>query len=339
MKKLKLILLVTALIFFAVACKDSSTKNDYDRTETDVVVDQTDTDLVVDDTDIGNTGNTVNDSDADTGDTGSTENRDTDDKGNTGTCQLKDGWMSPEDSWTSWSQLKILGPIGDYEDDYIEIAVTDGIIKLASETNFFTDGFLVNYQSDIIADVSSCKSADVDYDKGTLVFDCRDAMFQFPSQLITDLKEKEMQEAGVGANVFLFHTYKDAEFNAAGIVTSEQTRKSCYLAVSKTEEIEEDGDMYDVPIGDMYGCFEDNVDGSVGENLKMMFKNELVEDQASLLEYVNTQEDGTILEYGDNGFQHVCQCYDEFGTEVNCWDYDGPGGVEECPDYVPEGDC
>ena len=318
MKKLTLILFATAMLFFAVACGN--------------------------DNDDGNTGNTGNDADTDdTGDTG-----DTDETGYTGddtdtgdTCTLDSEWMEPEEGWASWAYLKMMGPIADYDGDFQAAVFTDGKMKVTSGTTEFADGGFMNYQSStLLAMLTTYEFTDVDEVAGTAVVDYWDSIYQFSQQLVPVLKEEKVREAGFGASTFLRHTYIDVTYDTGtGAVTSDQTRKGCFVAISKTEEYIEDGKTYNIPVGDMYGCFDDNVDGSVGEDLKMMFKNELLDDAASILKDLNTQSDGSVLEYGEEGFMHVCSCFDEEGTEVPCWGYDGPGGAEECPDYVPEDEC
>jgi len=249
-------------------------------------------------------------------------------------------WMQPEDAWTSWAYLKMMGPIGDYNGEYAPAVFTDGKIKLSSGTTDFSDGSYMNYDNQIIiADAAAYEFIDVDETAGTAVIDYWHILYQLNLQLVPLMVEEGATDVGFGATVIFRHTFIDVKFDASGAVTTQQVRKNCYLAISKTEEIEQEGETYDVPIGDMFGCFGDNTDGSVGEDLKMMFKNEMDEDNTSLLEFFNTQSDGSVLEYGNEGYEHLCQCFDADGNEVNCWEYDGPGGAEECPDYVPQEDC
>ena len=313
----KLLFFVLMMSFFVFAgCGDSGTKSDEDQTN--------DSDTVADDTD-------------ETGDTG--DDADTD---GTGTCATLDSeWMEPEEGWASWAYLKMMGPIADYDGDFQAAVFTDGKMKVTSGTTEFADGGFMNYQSStLLAMLTTYEFTDVDEVAGTAVVDYWDSIYQFSQQLVPVLKEEKVREAGFGASTFLRHTYIDVTYDTGtGAVTSDQTRKGCFVAISKTEEYIEDGKTYNIPVGDMYGCFDDNVDGSVGEDLKMMFKNELLDDAASILKDLNTQSDGSVLEYGEEGFMHVCSCFDEEGTEVPCWGYDGPGGAEECPDYVPEDEC
>ena len=253
---------------------------------------------------------------------------------------LPSWWMVPENDWLSWAYLKMIGPIADYDGEYEPAVYIDGKMELKSGTTDFTSGSYRNYQSQIlIAQATTYEFTDVDQVAYTAVLDYWEAVWQFSQQLVPVLKEEGLEEAGFGGKVFFHHTYYDIEFDSSGSTTYHLVRKNCYLAVSAIEELEEDGEIYDIPVGDMYGCFVYNVDGSVGETLYMMFKNQMTENEATLLEYFNTQTDGSVLEYGDEGFMSLCQCYDENGKEVNCWEYDGPGGAEECPSYVPENEC
>lgn len=316
MKKLLVIFLMFSL-FVVAGCEDEKKENDEDQTDDQDVTDVQDNE---------------------------TEDQEVEDKevsDDDGDCAAIDSeWMEPEEDWEAWSYLKMMGPIADYEGEYQPAVYTDGKAKTSHGTTEFTDGSFMNYQDSVLlADAAAYEFIDVDQAAGTAVVDYWDIMLQVSLQLIPLMVEQGAYETGFGATVSFRHTFIDVTINASGQVTSQQVRKNCYLAVSKTEEVEEEGETYNVPIGDIYGCFEDNVDGSVGEDLKMMFKNELTEAQADLLTAFNEQQDGTVLEYGDEGFMHICQCYDEEGTEIDCWAYDGPGGSEECPDYVPEGDC
>ncbi len=201
----------------------------------------------------------------------------------------------------------------------------------------------MNYQASVLlADAAAYEFINVNQSAGTATVDYWDAMYQFNPALIPALKEAGVREAGFGSTVFFRHTFIDVTFDTSGKLTAQYVRKNCFIGLSKTEEVEEEGEVYDVPIGDMYGCFDENVDGSVGEELKMMFKNEFTEDEAAMLEFFNTQQDGSVLQYGQDGYTHLCTCYEADGTtEVNCWnEYDGPGGAEECPAVVEAaGEC
>ena len=130
----------------------------------------------------------------------------------------------------------------------------------------------------------------------------------------------------------------DIKYDEDGVIKSPKLRKICFFGVSKTERYESRGDI-DIPIGGIFGCFEDNYYGYAGETLSMMFRNDIDENGDSILKYLNTRDDGSVIVYGNSKFRHLCQCYDPEGNEVNCWEYTGPGGPEECPDYVSEEDC
>ena len=264
-------------------------------------------------------------------------------------CTLDSTWMTPEDSWTSWGYLKIMGEIGDYSGDYVEAVFTDGKIALSDTTTELIYGSVQNYEGSVlIADASNYEFTNVNQSAGTATIDYWDAMYQLSQALIPAMKEQGATEAGFGATVWFRHTFIDVNFDtASGKVTAQRVRKNCFVGLSKTEEQTDGTDTYDVPIGNMYGCFDANVDGSVGEELKIMFKNEFTEDEATMLEFFNTQSDGTVLQYGAVGYTQLCTCYNEKGAsetednELNCWnEYDGPGGAEDCPAAVEAaGEC
>jgi len=257
-------------------------------------------------------------------------------------CTLDDSWMTAESEWTSWGYLKMTGEIADYSGDYLEALSTNGKITLTDSTTVFTEGTFMNYDDAIIlVNASDYKYINVDQVAGTATIDYWDAMYQFSQGLIPAMKEQAATEAGFGATVFFRHAFIDVKFDSvSGSVTEQHTRKNCFIGTGKMEEVIDGGDTYSVPIGDMYGCFDANVDGSVGEELNMMFKNEFTEDEAVMLEFFNTRSDGTVAVYGEEDYVHLCTCYEANGeTEVNCWnEYDGPGGKEDCPAVVEAAD-
>lgn len=273
----------------------------------------------------------------------------TDDDTTTVVCTLDATWMTPKEEWVSWGYLKMMGEIGEYDGAYVEAVFADGKIQLADVTKELLYGGFQNYQGSVlIADVFNYEFININESALTATIDYWGAMYQFSQALIPAMKEQSATEAGFGASVWFRHTFIDVDLNASGQVTAQRPRKSCFVALGNTEEVTEGTDTYDVPIGDMYGCFAENIDGSVGENLKMMFKNEFTEDEEKMLEYFNTKSDGiTVVQYGEEGYTHLCSCYNEKGAsetednEVNCWnEYDGPGGVEECPAVVEAaGEC
>ncbi|HRZ80722.1 MAG TPA: hypothetical protein P5044_11995, partial [bacterium] len=213
-------------------------------------------------------------------------------------CTLDTAWMAPEDSWESWGYLKMMGPIGEYQGtEYVPAVFTDGKITLAEMTKELIDGSYMNYQGTVLL-ANPAAYTFINQTSTSATADYWDAMYQFSAELIPAMKEEGVREAGFGATIFFRHSYIDLTISGTSI-TGQFTRKNCFLALSKTEEQIIEEQPYDVPIGDMYGCFDKNVDGSVGEDLKMMFKNQLTEDEAALLEFFNTKEDGTVAVYGD----------------------------------------
>jgi len=248
-------------------------------------------------------------------------------------------WIDPDYDWKSWTNLDIRGVISNYEGDHKPAVRVIGKMKLSDIYMEFSDGAFSLYKDSLIfAEAYSFEVINVNTDS-TAVLDYWETAFYFSRQLIPFLEEYGSCEAGFGANVVFKHSFIDIEYDNDGNVKKQQIRKNCYVAVSKTEEIEEEGEIYNIPIGDMCVSSEEGAVGSVGENLRMMFKNEMIDTQNGLLKYFNKRSDGTVAIYGDEDFMHLCQCYDVEGNEVNCWEYDGPGGAEECPDYVPQEDC
>ncbi len=245
-------------------------------------------------------------------------------------------WAQPEDSWKLWGYLKIMGEVSEKGD--VAATFTDGKIKLTETITELTGGSFSNAGDSIIGvNAYTYEFINTDENAGTATVDYRDAFYSFSQELIPAMKEAGISEAGFGASVFFRRTFVDIEFDTAGTVKAQYLRKGCYLGIGKTEKVDENGNVYDVPVGDIYGSFCENEDGSAGQYLRMMFKNEFTDDESVMLEYFNTRADGTVAKYGDEDFSHLCTCYEPDGkTEIDCWKYDGPGGAEERPDYVPE---
>lgn len=260
-------------------------------------------------------------------------------------CTLNQDWLSPESDWAAWGYLRMSGEVGDYEGDYVEATFTEGKMKIASGTTDLKYGAFSSYQGTIIlADAANYEFMNQTATSATV--DYYDAMWQFNPQLIPLFKEDGVNEADFAAFVWFRHSFIDLTISGQSI-TGQKTRKSCWLALAATEELEEEGETYDIPVGGIYGCFGENVDGSVGETMKMMFRNKMTDNRDDILTFINTLEDETVLKYGDEGFKFECECFNENGaTEtpgenvVPCWHYDGPGGAEECPAEVEEaGKC
>ncbi|MGI6395505.1 MAG: hypothetical protein ACOX2F_12390 [bacterium] len=313
MKKLVALLASLFLIMFMVSC--GKKKSDDENSDT----------------------NPVNDTDIQDVDD---ETPDTDDgDGDEETCKLDKNWMTPDSEWAEWGYLRMQGLITTYGgNDYVAADFTEGKMKVGGVTKDFGDGVFQNYQNAIIiADASSYTVENINQSAGTAIINLYDAMWQINKQIIPALKEDNINEVDFAAFVWFRHVYIDVDVNfGTGMIEEQRMRKNCWIGLAATAEYEELGEIYDVPVGGMYGCFEKNVDGSVGETLKMMLRNKMTGDRNDILPFINTKEDETVLEYGDEGFQFECQCYpaegpnEEGDNDIPCWEYDGPGGTE-CP--------
>ena len=260
----------------------------------------------------------VDSSDAENVDTDETVDEDTD---KTSCLELSEfsSWMTPDSSWKSWSYLKMMGEVYDLGGDVIDAVFTDGKAKLSDVSVSFEEGSYANSFGTVVAVASSYKMLNYDEAAGTATVDYWEMEHMFPGGLTGAMKEAGMYENGSGAYVTVTNALMDIEFDKTGTVTDQFLRKKCYLAISKTEEVEIDGEIFDVPIGGIAGCFEDNVDASAGEELKMMFKNELADDRETVEAYFNTQPDGTLLAPDDENYIPQCQCYEKDGqTKIDC---------------------
>jgi len=62
-----------------------------------------------------------------------------------------------------------------------------------------------------------------------------------------------------GAFVWLRRSFVDVEFDGeSGQITAQYPRKNCWYAISATEEVEEEGEIYDSPVGGIAGSFGDD---------------------------------------------------------------------------------
>ncbi|HSW59698.1 MAG TPA: hypothetical protein VLJ60_02810 [bacterium] len=250
-------------------------------------------------------------------------------------------WIAPDPDWESWAYLRMTGKIADSEGEHVEATFAEGKIKIAKGITDLDKGSFLSQDGLVFsANAVNYEFLNVDEEKGTATVDYYDANWNFSKQLIPVFIEEKINEVDFGAFMTFRNSMIDVNFDSNGAITDQRLRKNCWLAVAATEEIEEAGETYEIAVGGIYGCFDCASTGSVGETLKMMFRNELTDKREDLLKWINTQQDESALEYGDEGFQFECVCYEESGIdEVPCWQYDGPGGAEECPPEVPEGKC
>ncbi len=315
----KLITLIVFALFFFISCGDNTEDEQNDENYVN--------DSEMSDEDVTEQ---MNDESED-----SEEESDDDSHGD----PLADNWLVPDDEWESWATLKVMGPIMGQSDEYEPAVYIDGRIKLASGVVDLTDGDVSLFDNEVYnIHAVSYEFLNLDEDAGTATVDYYNANFQFPRAVFPEVDEDIELTTGFGAFVTFTQTLIDIEFDENDAVTSQLVRKNCYLAISKIGDVTVNNETKKLPVGDIWACFCDGK-SDVGDDAHLMFKNEMDESQEALFNYYNRQQDGTVAQYGDENFMHLCQCYDEEGNEVNCWQYDGPGGAEECPDYVPEEHC
>jgi len=301
----------------------------------------------------GDTGNTGNDEETDDscGIGSKDENNEIDDSdcnGDTDTtcdggCTLSNDWMLPDPDWDSWYYLKMMGRVNEHINAVEPALLIASLVKLAKRGILvhIRDGAYSFFENKILfANGTYYEIIAENLEEGTATVDYYDLMIQFSKQLIPILKEEQIQETDFGALTWFRRYLIDVSFNESGEITNQWIRKSCWYALSATEEFIEEGETYDVPVGGIYGCFcDDNIDGSVGEVLRMMFRGKLTEEDDTLLKYFNTQQDGTVLEPEDDGYTKICTCYDADGkTEIDCSVYEDTDGNEN-PDSDEESDA
>lgn len=253
---------------------------------------------------------------------------------------LNKEWLAPDPEWESWGYLRMTGEIADPEGEYVEATYTEGKIKTSKGTRNFEKGSFFNSSGLIIsAEVAGFEFLNLNEDEGTATVDYYNAVWQFNKMMIPFAQEGDY-EVDFGAFVTLRNSIIDVNFDSNGAITDQKMRKKCWIAISTIEDYEQEGEIFEMPVGGICGCFDCASTGEVGETLKMMFRNELTDKREDLLKWINTSQDDSVLEYGDDGFQFECVCYEENGVdEIPCWQYDGPGGAEECPPEMSEEEC
>jgi hypothetical protein len=322
MKRTFLILIVPALFFVFTGCDENNCRDECELSEGDTIIPDENGFYESENENDGE--NEVSDEDTIHGD----------DFG-------FNDWYVPDPDWEAWSYLRMSGEIADPEGEHVEAIFAEGKAKITKGiTNLDKGSFLSQDGVFLSANAVNYEFLNLDEENGTATVNYHDANWNFLKQLIPVLNEEQIYEVDFGAFMTFRNSMIDVTFDTNGAVADQKVRKNCWLAISATEEIEEEGEIYDIPVGGIYGCFDCASTGEVGETLKMMFRNELTDKREDLLKWINTQQDESVLEYGDDGFQFECVCYEENGIdEVPCWQYDGPGGAEECPPEVPEGEC
>ena len=251
------------------------------------------------------------------------------------TCTLENAWMLPDDDWGTYSYMRMIGTLVDYvEGAQIEDAtIVSGRVKLEDGPSYeFNDGFFIaqagtamsiGFQQNVIGAV--------DRVNGFATIDYLDFTTRFQKGLIPEMIQEGVNEVAMGGLATFSRQYVDLYFDPSTFLTEEVVyRKVCWVAVPEYGETEIFGMPYDeLPIGGIYGCFDNDQTGADGETLRMMFRNKMTADRAEILEIINARADGTVAELGDPDFMPICECHDEEGVLVDCSVYDGPGGAED----------
>ncbi|MCK5809191.1 hypothetical protein KAH37_09425 [bacterium] len=153
---------------------------------------------------------------------------------------------------------------------------------------------------------------------------------RFTPALITSMVENKICEVDFGAYTSIKEVYIDARFDNSGVLTEQNIRRNCIIGVSKMQKIEEGGKTFDLPVGKIYGCFDEDQVGALGETLKMMFNLEMTIDEEKILEFINTRDDGTVALENDEDYEpNSCTCFSLYEkdaegepVEIDCKDFD-----------------
>lgn len=236
-------------------------------------------------------------------------------------CAFDNSWILPEENWSSWAYLKVVGEIGETiksacgesgykvknlkdlkKKDQIYITKLTGDSVSVSSTNKTTlDSYYYGGSN------PKSRGADFIYMSTTL-------KLSFSTDLISNMKESGERETNFGPSVSLTQSFRSESQGFMG--TEVLYDKHCTIGIPKFNN--------GLPVGNMSGCFANNIDGSEGEDLKMMFRMELEDDKDKIIEYTNTRSDGSVAVLGDVDFNRYCFCsYDEEARELICYNYDG----------------
>ena len=157
------------------------------------------------------------------------------------------------------------------------------------------------------------------------------ALGQFNPDLIPAMIGDGVKEVDFGIRTFIQEVYIDVKYDpSSGAIIEQNTRRSCIIGISATEEIEAGGEKFEIAVGKIYGCFGANQVGALGETLKMMFNLEMSVEEDDLLAFINERKDYTVAQFGDDDYDpNLCTCYalyekDAAGDplEIDCADFD-----------------
>ncbi len=233
------------------------------------------------------------------------------------------GWLAPDPSWESWAYLRMDGILSS---DGTLATFAEGKIKLSQagktidfESGSYIDQYLWNA---IDANASAYEVYNVNEDENTASVDYHEMILTFPKELIQDMKE-DGTETDFGAMLLFKSSVFDVTYNDSNEIVDTKLREICYEGISMMEQMEVESESFELPVGGIWGCRCCSDCEEI--TLKMMFRNQVNENPDDILLYLNTQDDGTVLNPEDDGYTKQCTCIDENENEISC---DG----EEIPD-------
>ncbi|HSW60969.1 MAG TPA: hypothetical protein VLJ60_09230 [bacterium] len=233
-------------------------------------------------------------------------------------CAFDNSWILPEENWESWAYLKVVGEIG----ETIESACGESGYKVKNlKDPKEKDQIYITKKTGDSVNVSSTNKTTLEasyYDGGHpkssvwyFLYMSITLNLSFSTDLIPNMKESGARETDFGPLVSLKQNFRSEmrDFGGTEVLFS----KSCTIGIPKFKN--------DLPAGNMHGCFANNIDGSEGEYLKMMFRMEIEDDKDKIIEYTNTRSDGSIAVPGDDDFKPYCFCL--YDGKLICYHYDG----------------
>ena len=313
------------LLFFSVSCKssadvsfvDNESVADADNEVSDFLSD----DEVEDDNSVDNVPGEREYPDIDTG---PTINKVCD----TGEgCEFDTLWMLPEEDWKSWAFAQAVGKVGDDQMFCCSFQYSVGDMQNSSTKSGNTR--IIDAGDNVDLSLSKMQWPVGD---AYPIIALEDVFLRlsFDKGLIPYMKSEKLSETGYGPDVEIyqkfFKAYEAADHGDFEILY--KTIDICCVGIAKLESSQ--------PVGSMYGCFENNVDGSDGEYLKMMFRMEIETDRDKILDHINTRIDGTKAVKGDEDFKEYCKCsYSTDEKSFTCNYYDGIGERSEVSPLFP----
>ncbi len=222
------------------------------------------------------------------------------------TCSLEDALIEgPVGTADAWVTLRMIGNINDAKATEIDSAlISDGTLHVGGK-----DGAVAEINGTAtgmyIADSSSGQDVIYAIGQGNLrwvepnkIAKVAYTQAVIPKALLTAMKKQPAETAEFSPTIMV----QDIVFELRG--TDQDITQICWVALSKFEKVEENGETYDVPKGSIKACIADNKDFVAGEKLKLAMRGELMDKDEDIKAFFESQ----------NQPYQKCTCY-EYGSK------------------------